>query len=84
MKQLWTLTSNGIGLIVVALGVILADNRGSTDMTGGTGGQAQQRMIAAIVDHPQGPHFLKATGPADVVKKWSASIHTFMDSAKAN
>lgn len=35
MKQLWTLTSNGIGLIFVALGVILADNRGSTDMTGG-------------------------------------------------
>ena len=35
MKQLWTKTSNGIGLIVVALGVILADNKGSTDMTSG-------------------------------------------------
>ena len=33
MKQLWTVASNGIGLIVVALGVILADNKGSTDMT---------------------------------------------------
>ena len=35
MKHLWTKTSNGIGLIVVALGVILADNKGSTDKTTG-------------------------------------------------
>ena len=35
MMQLWTKTSNGIGLIVVALGVILADNRGSTDTSAG-------------------------------------------------
>jgi len=35
MKQMWTRTSNGIGLVVVALGVILADNRSSTDMTSG-------------------------------------------------
>lgn len=35
MKHLWTVTSNGIGLLFVALGVILADNRGSTDVTGG-------------------------------------------------
>jgi len=35
MKQLWTKTSNGIGLVVVALGVILADNRSSKDMTAG-------------------------------------------------
>jgi hypothetical protein len=33
MKQLWTKTSNGIGLFVIALGVILADNRGSTEIT---------------------------------------------------
>ena len=35
MKQLWTKTSNGIGLFVIALGVILADNRGSTDIAAG-------------------------------------------------
>jgi len=36
MKQLWTMTTDGIGLIFVALGVILADNRGSTEVpTGG-------------------------------------------------
>lgn len=35
MKQLWTVALNGIGLIVVALGVILADNRGSTDTSAG-------------------------------------------------
>ena len=34
MKQLWTVTSNGIGLLFVALGVILADNRGSTNVAG--------------------------------------------------
>lgn len=35
MKQLWTVTTNGIGLLFVALGVILADNRGSTHVAGG-------------------------------------------------
>jgi len=33
MKLLWTRTSNGIGLLVVALEVILADNRSSTDIS---------------------------------------------------
>jgi hypothetical protein len=35
MKQLWTMASDGIGLLVVALGVILADNRTSTHITTG-------------------------------------------------
>lgn len=35
MKQLWTMTSNGIGLLFVALGVILADNRGSIEVPPG-------------------------------------------------
>ncbi len=35
MKLLWTKTSDGIGLLVVALGVILADNRSSTDIPAG-------------------------------------------------
>jgi hypothetical protein len=35
MKQLWTRTSHGIGLLVVALGVILADSKSSTDITTG-------------------------------------------------
>ena len=33
MKLLWKRTSNVIGLLVVALEVILADNRSSTDIS---------------------------------------------------
>jgi hypothetical protein len=35
MKQLWTKTSNWIELFVIALGVILADNKGSTEIAAG-------------------------------------------------
>lgn len=33
MKLLWTKTSTGVGLFLVALGVILTDNRGAADIS---------------------------------------------------
>ena len=40
------------------------------------------RMIAAIVDHPRGPHFVKVVGGLPTIKKWRDAILTFLKSAK--
>ncbi len=43
--------------------------------------RADSRMIAAIVDHPRGPHFVVATGGVATMHKWEATIHAFLNSA---
>ncbi len=40
------------------------------------------RMIAAILDHPRGPHFVKIVGGQPTMKKWRDAILTFLKSAK--
>ncbi len=45
-------------------------------------GKANQRMISAIVDHPKGPHFVKAVGGVASIKKWEPSIEAFLKSAR--
>lgn len=42
------------------------------------------RMIAAIVDHPQGPHFIVATGSIGTIQRWEGAIRAFLDSATAD
>ena len=44
--------------------------------------QPGRRMIAAIVDHPQGPHFVVAIGEAATIAKWETAVHAFLGSAK--
>jgi hypothetical protein len=39
------------------------------------------RMIAAIIEHPNGPHFVKATGPVDTIEHWRESIMTYLRSS---
>ena len=56
-------------------------NQGMGMGAGGTN-QSGQRLIAAIVDHPQGPHFVKATGTVESMKQAEASIDAFLKSAK--
>jgi len=64
-----------IKLTVVDLG-------GSVKMTMRDSAQPAHRMIAAIVDHPKGPHFVVATGPSAAMGKWAAQIDAFLKSAK--
>jgi hypothetical protein len=45
-------------------------------------GEPGQRLIAAIVDHPRGPHFVKVTGPAEAMQRWEESIRQFLKSAR--
>jgi hypothetical protein len=48
------------------------------------GGDPGQRMIVAVVDHPKGPHFIKALGDTATIEKWHETIHAFLKSAAAN
>jgi len=41
-----------------------------------------QKMIAAIVNHPKGPHYVVSTGPTASMEKWAAQIDAFLKSAK--
>ncbi len=60
----------------------LVDMSGSIKATMRDSAKPDYRMIAAIVDHPQGPHFVVTTGPAASMEKWSAQIDAFLKSAK--
>jgi len=53
-------------------------------MMGGGGSKKNYRMLAAIIDHAEGPHFLKATGPSVGVERWKSSIVAFLKSAKVS
>ncbi len=58
------------------------DVSGNVKMTMRDTGKPDQRMIAAIVDHPKGPHFIVAAGPASAMKEWEAYIFKFLKSAE--
>lgn len=60
----------------------VVDMSGSAKMTMRDTAKPNQRMIAAIVDHPQGPHFVVSAGPAASMEKWAAQIDAFLKSAK--
>lgn len=66
--------------------VTVIDLAGSvaTSMMGGGQATPNQRMIAAIVDHPRGPHIVKAVGSEASVARWEASIRAFLGSATVN
>lgn len=60
----------------------VVDMSGSVKMTMRDTAKPNQRMIAAIVDHPQGPHFIVSAGPVASMEKWAAQIDAFLKSAK--
>jgi len=60
----------------------ILDVRGNVKATMRGTAQPGGRMIAAIVDHPQGPHFIVATGKAALITKSEADILAFLHSAK--
>ena len=40
------------------------------------------RMIAAVLQTPKGPHFVKLLGPAKTIDKWKGSFDAFLGSLK--
>jgi len=70
-------------LDVGSVGLTIVDVTGTINALMGHagGGEEGQRMIVAIIDHPQGPHFIKALGGAATIEKWHESIQAFLKSA---
>jgi hypothetical protein len=62
--------------------ITTVDLTGNVKITMKDTGKANQRMIAAIVDHPKGPHFVVAAGPEESMKTWGNDILGFIKSAK--
>ena len=40
------------------------------------------RQLAAVVDTPNGPHFVKVVGPLATVAKWEAAVMSFLKSLR--
>jgi len=63
--------------------ITLVDLSGSIKVTGSDTPRPNGRLLAAIVDHPKGPHFVVAVGGAKSMEKWAGPIEAFLKSAKA-
>jgi len=59
------------------------DLTGSVKLTMRDTPKPAMRMIAAIVDHPKGPHFVVAAGDAKSMETWAEQVLSFLKSAKA-
>jgi len=57
--------------------VSLADMTGTMSSEKGT-----VRMIAVVIEHPKGPHFLKVVGPVDTMEKWRDSVIAYLRSGR--
>ncbi|MBN1512974.1 MAG: hypothetical protein JXB13_13245 [Phycisphaerae bacterium] len=54
-----------------------------THLTGDMGRLRSQGMIGAIIEHPNGPFFVKATGSATGVRAWTPHIEMYLRSIQA-
>lgn len=63
--------------------VTTVDVSGSIQATMRGEPKAGSRMIAAIVDHPRGPHFVSIVGDEETMNHWEPAIRSFLRSAKA-
>ena len=73
-----------IGQVSVTLVDIRGTMKAGPPMMASSARKENYRMLAAIVDHPKGPHFFKLTGPATVVERFKPSAAAFLKSAKVN
>jgi len=82
-----TSTKEDAEIVVEQIGDVrltIVDITGSVVTGMGVAGPAapNQRLIAAIVDHPEGPHYVKVTGGIATMEKWAPSVYEFLKSAK--
>jgi hypothetical protein len=55
-----------------------------TRFTGRKGKSADRGMIGAIIEHPNGPFFVKATGSAAGIEAWAPHIELYLKSIQAS
>jgi len=58
------------------------DIRGTIQATMRAAPKPGSRMIATIIDHPQGPHFVTIVGDEKTISQWEPSINSFLASVK--
>ena len=61
----------------------ILDLSGTVKATMAQAGKPNHRMIAAIINHAQGPHFVVATGDQALMKTWAARVQAFIREATA-
>ncbi|MBI1824832.1 MAG: hypothetical protein HY287_17235 [Planctomycetes bacterium] len=64
------------------LRITVLDLTGNVKMTGWNEAKPNHRMIAVIVDHPQGPHYVVAGGGVKTMEKWVKDFDAFIKSAR--
>ena len=74
-----TATGLKVSLVDVAGTYVAEVTPGSTERLNKPG----FRQIAAVVETPDGPYFVKLTGPAGTVAKWKESLDAFLKSLRA-
>ncbi len=62
--------------------VTTVDVSGTIQATMRAAPKTGNRMIAAIVDHPRGPHFVSIVGDKAAMDHWEPTIRSFLHSAK--
>jgi hypothetical protein len=65
--------------------ITIVDVSGTYDpgmMSGGTGPQTGYRMLAAIIEAPDGPWFYKVTGPRATVDRHESEFEAFVESLR--
>ena len=73
-----TLIANGLNLTVLEIeGTYVAAVRpGATERYY----KPDFKMVAAIVETPAGPYFMKLTGPRKTIERWSSEVQSFLRS----
>lgn len=79
-----TRTVNGLSVTLLDVTGIYAggDMGGGAGAHGGAGSTNLARMRAGVVQTPNGPYFLKLTGPVKTVTKWDQAFNQFVASLK--
>ena len=62
----------------------ISGNLSNSMSAGGGNGVPNQRLIAAIVDHPDGPHFVRVTGGNETIDKWEESVMAALRGAQTD
>ena len=73
-----TITLTEIGKVHLTI----VDLSGSVRITMRQTPKPDHRLIACIVDHPRGPHFVVVAGGETQMKRWQDEIYAFLKSAK--
>ena len=73
-----TITSTDLGPVKLTT----VDVTGTIKATMRAAAEPNQRLVATIVDHPKGPHFVVAVGEVDLINGSISSIRTFLESTR--